>query len=447
MMSETLLRLWHVGGQISSPLLRLHLRHRARQGKEDATRLGERLGHPSLPRPRGLLLWLHAASVGESLSALPLIEGLRRVRPDVEILVTSGTVTSAQLLTTRLNEGSAHQYAPIDTPATVRRFLDYWQPDAVVLVESELWPGYVTALAERQIPLALVSARLSERSARRWGGIGKPGKALFARVRLILAQSADMAARFVLAGADPSQVMVGGPLKEVAQPLPVDPDALRHLRAHLNTRPRWLAASTHAGEETAAFEAHEALRARWPQMLTLLAPRHPDRAADLANQARARGLRVALRSETEWPPADVDVFIIDRLGELGLWYRVSPIAFIGGTLVPVGGHNPLEAARLGCAVIHGPYVRNALDAYNKLGSFGATLAMGLGETPAGAVASLLTPQGEPNERAQRMAEAGFEATAGGMETLLRTVEAVNTLLPAPDPSHDQRPGRHPPRQG
>ncbi|MEO1275075.1 MAG: 3-deoxy-D-manno-octulosonic acid transferase, partial [Pseudomonadota bacterium] len=340
---------------------------RVRRGKEDRMRLEERFGSPTLPRPHGELIWLHAASVGESLSLLPLINGIRKARPDLETLVTTGTVSSAMIMAERLPEGAAHQYAPIDTCEAVETFLDYWRPAFCGIVESELWPTLLEQTDRRDIPIALLSARVSEQSARRWRRYA-PGsiKLLLNRFTLILAQNEAVAERLLKLGANQRRLGICGALKDAATPLPVSEDELTELRAILGNRARWMAASTHAGEETAALDAHEELRAQHPKLLTMIAPRHPERADAIAEEAAARGWAVGRRSEGMAPDARVDIYLIDTLGELGLWYRLAPVVFVGGSLSPVGGHNPLEPARLGCSILHGPHYHNFLEEYRRL---------------------------------------------------------------------------------
>jgi len=346
---------WHLTARLAAPLLRWNLRRRVGLGKEEAARLPEREGFSAM-RPKGKLIWLHAASVGESLSILPLIEALAARDPALTLLVTTGTVTSAHLLPQRLPEHLRgrvlHRFAPLDVPQWVGRFLDGWRPDAAGFVESELWPNTLAACAARGVPLALLNARMSDRSARRWGRFA-PGFArhLLGHFALIMPRSAEDAARLAALGAP--RLAPPGDLKLAAAPLPADPAALAALRAAIGPRPVLFAASTHPGEEEQIIAASAQIRANFPDLLTIIAPRHPERGAAIAEAPRrAMG---AL-------PGTGPLYIADTMGELGLFYRVASLTFIGGSLVPHGGQNPLEAARLNCPVIFGPNMGNFRDA-------------------------------------------------------------------------------------
>jgi 3-deoxy-D-manno-octulosonic-acid transferase len=340
----------------AAPLLATWLHLRQRQGKEDAARLGEREGIAGRPRPPGPLVWLHAASVGESLSVLPLVGVLRARWPEVTILFTSGTVTSAHLLAERLPAGCLHQYMPLDVPAWMERFLDRWQPGAVVWVESEFWPNAIAAIRKRGVPLALVNARMSPRSFRRWRFAAPLLRPPLDAFDPCLAQDETIAQRLSRLGA--RHVRCLGNLKFDAAALPVSDGELQRLRAAVGARPVWLAASIQPDETAAVTAAHRSLASRRPDLLTLIVPRHPQRGAEMAEICRAAGLAPALRSAGAAPSAATAVYIADTLGELGLFYRLARIVFIGGSLVPHGGQNPLEAARLGCAIVFGPQMFN-----------------------------------------------------------------------------------------
>ena len=353
------LRLYRVATTALEPLAPLLLERRAKAGKEDRARLHERLARPTAPRPAGPLVWLHGASVGESLSILPLVERLRTQRPDVGVLVTSGTVTSAQLLARRLPAGAVHQYLPVDTPGGARRFLDHWRPDLAVFVESELWPNLLLTAQDRGVALALVSAKLSDNSFARWRARPSAAQRLFGGFDLILAQDARARERFTLLG---GRVAGEADLKFGAAPLPVDAAALASLRVRLGGRRLLLAATTQPGED-------EIVRAAWrapaerPRLV--IVPRHPERGPAIADRVLASGAGVSLRSQE---PDDIaEVIVADTLGELGLWYRLADLALVAGSLVPgIGGHNPLEPARLDCPIVSGPHVENWLTAYADL---------------------------------------------------------------------------------
>lgn len=404
------------------------LRRRARRGKEDPARLGERLGHPGAARPEGLLVWFHAASVGESLALLTLIGQVRAARPDVTSLVTTGTRTSADLLASRLPMGALHHYAPLDTAGAVARFLDHWRPDLAVWSESELWPRLIVSAAARGVPMLLINARLSPRSAARWRRAPRLARALLSRFDAILAQDATTAGALTGLGVDAERLGISGTLKQETAPLPCDDAELERLRARIAGRRVWLAASTHPGEEDFAARAHAELLGRWPDLLLIIAPRHPGRATEVSALLEGHGLTVARRGAQALPRPETQVYLADTLGEMGLWYRLAPVAFVGGSLVPVGGHNPYEPAALDAAIIAGPHVQNFAGAYADLdredGVTRVTDANGLAQ----AVATLLEP-----DRAARQAARARDAilTPGGATG--RTLAAILSRLPAPEP--------------
>ena len=338
------------------------LRWRLKRGKEDAARLGERYGKASQPRPSGPLIWLHGASVGEMLAVVPLIERLRA--ENFAVLMTSGTVTSAALAEQRLPAGAVHQFVPLDAPQFVGRFLDHWRPDLALFVESDLWPNLVLTCAEREIPMILVNGRLSERSFKRWRFLPQAIAALLARFDLCLAQSSGDAQRYGQLGA-PRITNIGNLKLDVPAP-PADAPTLSKLTGIVVTRSVIAAASTHPGEEDEIIAAHQRLRAKHPTLLTIIAPRHPERGPGIAEAAKGAGLSVALRSHGDLPKPGIDVFIADTLGELGLIYRLAPIVFMGGSLASRGGQNPIEAIRLGAAIVHGPHVWNFAEIYASL---------------------------------------------------------------------------------
>ncbi len=410
-----LLSAWSGAARLAAPGLRLLLRLRAARGKEIAGRLGERRGRADGPRPAGPLLWLHGASVGESLSLLPLIEEIARRAPELALLVTTGTATSARLFPHRIEEAGlagrvTHRFAPLDVPGWIGRFLDHWRPDALVLVESEIWPNLLTALDRRGVPRMLVNGRLSERSFARWRRLPGTARALFGGFARIAARSEADAARFAALGA--ARVEVAGDLKFAAPPLPADPALLAALGARIGARPAWLAASTHPGEEAMAFAAHRALAAAHPGLLSIVVPRHPERGAAIA--AAARGLTVRRRGAGEGPPEDGGAWIADTLGELGLFYRLAPIVLVGGSLVAHGGQNPLEPARLGCALAVGPHHGNFAEAVARLAAAGAVRILPGPEALAPFLAGMLADPAAREAMAARAARAagGYAALPG-----------------------------------
>jgi 3-deoxy-D-manno-octulosonic-acid transferase len=357
------LRAYKLASFAAAPFAPRFLARRLRRGKEHPVRLSERSGEASLPRPDGALVWLHGASVGEILAAMPLIERVRA--QDFAVLVTSGTVTSAALAEQRLPPGAMHQFIPLDMPRFVGRFLDHWQPDLALFVESDLWPNLVLTCADRRIPMILINGRISERSFKRWRRL-VPGAiaTLLSYFDLCLAQSSADAQRYAQLGAP--RIGSTGNLKLDAPAPPVDQSTLHRFNALIGLREVIAAASTHAGEETAIIAAHQRLREDYPTLLTVIAPRHPERGPSIAEMVQAAGLSPALRSRDELPKRDIDIYIADSLGELGLVYRVAPIVFMGGSLASHGGQNPIEAVRLGAAVLHGPHVWNFAEIYAAL---------------------------------------------------------------------------------
>lgn len=370
------LNLYALAAWALSPLAPALLRARARGGKEDPARLGERLGRANLPRPEGRVAWLHGVSVGESLSLLTLIDCLRSERPDALVLVTSGTRASAEVLARRLPAGAAHQYAPLDTPAAVARFLDHWRPDLGVFVESELWPNLIAGAKRRGARLALVSARLSAASARRWGRAPGAARAVLGAFDLLLARDEAAADAFRALGARVDGV---ADLKFAAAPLPADEAELARLRAAIGGRPVILAASTHGGEEAAILDRFAAVtKDANPRPLLILAPRHERRGREVEGLAVAKGFTTARRSGGAGP-AGVDVYVADTVGDLGLWYRLAGLAVLGGSLAAgVGGHNPLEPARLGCAFVAGSHTED-WPVYAALEARGATVRVARGD--------------------------------------------------------------------
>ena len=339
--------------QLGGPAIEQVLARRAARGKEDPQRIGERRGVTERARPHGPLIWCHAASVGESLSVLPL---LARLANHAAVLVTTGTVTSAGLLARRLPAGAMHQFIPIDRPSWVRAFYDHWRPDLALWVESELWPTMASELRLRCIPAALVNGRMSARSFARWRRVPATARSLLAAFDVVLAQTAADADRLAALGA--GSVKHVGNLKYAAAALPDDPTGRSAFEVAVDGRPRWLIASSHPGEEDIAAAAHEALRQRVAGLLTIIVPRHPERGPSIEAVLRTRGLAVTRRSAGALPaPAD-EIYIADTMGELGLFYRSSTVAVLGGSFIAHGGHNPIEPAQLGSAVLYGPHMQN-----------------------------------------------------------------------------------------
>ncbi len=417
-----LLSLYRMVTHLTGPLIALHLHRRVRFGKEDGARLGERFGQPSLPRPDGPLIWFHAASVGEALAALPLIEALLEARPALQVLVTTGTVTSAKLMAARLPLRAFHQFVPIDRGAAWWSFLTFWRPDAAFLIESEIWPNLVLQAKALAIPLAVINGRMSARSFRHWQRARSTAARLFAGFELCLARNDEDAERFRLLGA--RDVRSLGDLKHAAPSLPVDDHTHAAWLPLLAHRTLWLAASTHPGEEEKILEVHKALALDFPKLLTIIVPRHPERGNDLAAAVKAAGLRVGQRSKGMIPEPDIDVYLGDSLGELGLFYSLSPLAFIGGSLVPHGGQNPLEAARLGSALLFGPHTDNFDEIAKGLIHRGAAKRVLDIDQLKATLHHLLSTSGVLSQ----MADRARQASAGGDLVLDRILRALLPLL-------------------
>lgn len=410
--------------RMSAPALTMLLRHRLKAGKEDPARWHEKRGESSIERPDGSLIWIHAASVGESLSVLPLIAALLNQNAARSILVTSGTRTSAEILQERLPKPNAfHQFAPLDHPRWVRRFFDHWRPDLGFIVESELWPNLMLSAEARGLPLILLNARISPKSTENWLSYPDIIQRLMHAFRLVLAQDSDSAARLYALGAN--RVETVGNLKYAADPLPDKQQDRARLADEIGARPCWLAASTHPGEEQLVAQALTLLRLEFPALLTIIVPRHPERGTDIERALRPFDFDIACRSRGETITADTALYIADTLGELGLFYRLCPIAFIGGTLVSAGGQNPLEPARLNCAIIHGSYTDNFAEIFGRLRGANASLPVTNVEVLAQGVRDLLMDDAQRGQMTQRAA-----AIASGEAAVLeRVMRAISPFLP------------------
>ena len=383
---------------LGAPVINLYLRRRRAAGREDALRFPERQGHPSRPRPEGRLLWCHAASVGEATSLLLLIEKLHDLYSDITVLLTTGTVTAAHMIAPRLPPYALHQYAPIDRVPCLARFLAHWQPTLAVWIESELWPNTLAALRDRGIPAILLNARMSDKSFRNWYRVKGFARALMSNFALCLAQTESDRARFVALGASPVKSL--GNLKYASAPLPCDLQELASLREATASRPVWLMASTHRGEEEMAIAAHNALIAHHPTLLTVIAPRHAVRGDEIALLLETSGLRYARRSKGEPLTAETQVYLADTIGELGLFYALSPVAVLGGSFVRTGGHNPIEPAQAGAAIIFGAHMYNFSEIAREFTLAQAAVQLQHANEIAFTVDRLLTPSDERDRRVQ-----------------------------------------------
>lgn len=402
---------------------------RARRGKEDPVRVDERLGLTRVQRPEGPLVWLHGVSVGETLSLLPLVERIVKDRPDLTVLVTSGTLTSAEVLARRLPPGVIHQFAPVDAPGAVAAFLDHWRPTLGVFVESELWPNLLLAAQARGVALALVSARITEKTADGWSRFPGAARRILSAFSLVYPQDEASAARLErLGGRVDGQVN----LKLSGGALPHDQGEFGRLSAVIGDRPVVVAASTHEDEEIALVRALDRLTDR---LFLILAPRHPERGADISAELTRYRYDHALRSRGEAPGRDTDIYVADTLAELGLFLRLADVVVMGGSFAPalsgtvVGGHNPLEPARLGKPVVTGPDAANWAAVTALLAQSGGLIQVqSPGDLP-GAVGPLLADPA----LARRTGEAARRAAADAGAGLDRLWAALQTLLPPPPP--------------
>jgi 3-deoxy-D-manno-octulosonic-acid transferase len=407
---------------LAVPFAPLILAWRTRRGKEEPDRRSERYGRASAPRPKGFLAWFHASSVGEANAALPVIETIAAERPEVRMLLTTATVTSAQLARSRLPKNVLHQYVPLDNKSYVQRFLHHWRPDLAVLVESEIWPNLVLETKGEGIPLLLINGRMSSSSFKRWRrrpGLSRP---LFSAFDLVLAQNDSLAERFAQLGV--ARTLDVGNLKADAPPPPADLPGKRRLAAAISGRIVWLAASTHPGEEELVADAHKKMKQDQPTLLTIIVPRHPERGKPIA-EALGANLRVALRSEGQLPEASTDIYVADTIGELGLFYALSPIAFVGGSLIERGGQNPVEPIKLGAAVLTGPNWQNFRDSYTELLKASGCKEVGNAASLADAALGLLKDEGARKEMTRR-AEAAIAAMSGALP---RTLAEIEPYLP------------------
>lgn len=345
-------------------VIRRYIEKRKKMGKEDVKRFNERVGRPTKPRPAGRLIWLHGASVGESISMLPLINRLLEIYPDAHVMVTTGTTTSAEVMAKRLPERAFHQYLPIDNPVFAARFIRHWQPTIALWFESEFWPGMLSTIKRRNIPLILINGRISNKSFKRWQQFDFVIKEILDCFTACLGQSEEDAYRLRALGA--KDAMCLGNLKYAGLPIPVDEEKKKEIQDEIGERPVWLVSSTHSDEEAKIGRYLKELSAKHEGLLTIIAPRHPTRGVEIRDILQDKyQLKTALRSANEKIQPKTEVYIADTIGEMGIWYELCPIVFIGGSLIPHGGQNFMEPSRCRDAVIVGPHMHNFTDAMNR----------------------------------------------------------------------------------
>jgi 3-deoxy-D-manno-octulosonic-acid transferase len=366
------LKLYQLLTKIASPLIGIYLLKRMKKGKEDPLRFRERFGEATTPRPQGKLIWVHGASVGESLSVLPLIEKIAIALPDAHFLLTTGTVSSAKLLADRLPTRTIHQYIPIDTLPAINGFLNHWRPDLTLWLESELWPNLVTQTSKR-CKMLLINGRMSERSYAKWQKHRSLCLEILGCFSAILPWSKGDGERFTKLGGKNIDFL--GNIKYDAPPLPDNPEERRSLSVMIGDRPLWLAASTHQGEEEIIAAAHKKLKEKYPELLTIIAPRHPKRAAEIIRNISSLKLHISLRSAGDEITHRSDIYLADTMGELGMFFTLAPIVLIGNSLVGNGGHNPLEPARCNCAIIYGVHMENFTEITDELAERNAAITV------------------------------------------------------------------------
>lgn len=344
-------------------VIKRYINKRKENGKEDVKRFNERVGRPTMPRPEGKLIWLHGASVGESVSMLPLIQRILDTYLEAHVMVTTGTVTSADVMQKRLPERAFHQFIPIDNPIFTTRFVRHWQPDVALWFESELWPAVLSSIKRKNIPLILINGRISNKSFKRWQQFDFISKELLNCFTLCLGQSEEDAYRLRVLGAQNSICL--GNLKYAGLPLPIDEAKRAEFVEQAGKRHMWLASATHDDEEVRIAKVHKRLKQKFPDLLTVIAPRHPQRGDEIQEKINSLELKTALRSKNEKITPETDVYIANTIGEMGIWYDVINIVFIGGSLIPHGGQNFMEPSRVRDAVIVGPHMHNFTDAMNR----------------------------------------------------------------------------------
>jgi 3-deoxy-D-manno-octulosonic-acid transferase len=434
--SGMLLTVYRGATALARPAAMTILRKRAARGKEVPERLQERLGIAGVPRPDGRLFWFHAASVGETNSILPLMHELKRLHPALNLLLTTITATSAKIAAARLPEGAIHQFLPLDSPRFCRRFIEHWRPDLGLLAESEIWPNLIVEASNGKVPLALLNARMSPRSFKRWSRLSSLSKPVFSRFDLVLTQNWRFAKRLTALGVRKADIT--GNLKYDSPPPPVDAAAMQDLRRSLGDRPIFLAASTHPGEDEVIARVHEMLQSAMPSLLTIMVPRHPERGEAITTLLGERRLPVARRSAHETVGGNTQIYLADTIGELGLFYSLAPLSFIGGSLVQHGGQNPIEAIKLGSGILTGPHTFNFTETYTVLQRYEGLRLVGGADDLAAALKALFDDPAEAAEMKRRAAAA--IGTLGG--ALEKTLEALKPFLPPPPPGQLDTMAKH-----
>ena len=414
--------LYRTGANLIAPLAYRKVFDKLRAQGVSEARLPERMGKATKPRPNGDLLWFHAASVGESVSILRLVEYLGTAHSKLNFLITSGTATSAEVVAKRLPPRTIHQFAPLDSNKAMGRFLAHWNPSAAVFVESELWPQMISRTAALDVPMALVNARISDRSAKNWTRLASSARYLLSHFSMIHCQDERTVEHLRHLGLEHAKKGVN--LKSLAGPLPFDAAVWDELKVQNADRPIWLAASTHPGEEEIALAAQKSLLAQNPKTLLFLVPRHPERGDEVERLIATKGFSAARRSRKEPITPETQIYLADTLGEMGLWYALNPITALFGSFSDVGGHNPYEPAYAGSAVLYGPNYANFEPTYSDLKQAGAGIEVANQAELAGKIQELLTsPEALSNIR--RKARNFAKAQDNGLESF---AEALSNAL-------------------
>lgn len=420
-----LTRLYLLFSRYSAPLWRMAHRKRLTSGKEVPARLSERYGHYVQDRPTGCVIWFHALSVGESLALVPLIEHALNERPEAHVVLTSSTVTSVRALEgAGLPDRCFHVFQPIDTAAAVGRFLDHWRPDFAGFAELDFWPRLMIDTARRDVPMILLNSRMPAGNFARRSRIKGSTRDVLRLFDKLLVQDNASEARFIELGAHADRIEVVGALKAVARPLPAPTEELARLQAQLNGRPIWLASSTFETEQAEVVAAQKHLHSMLPGALMIWAPRHLRDADQAAVLAKDAGLKVARRSLGEGIDPDVDVYLADTIGEMGLWYRLAPISFMGHSLFSdLEGKNPFEAVALGSVILHGPHMSYFAESYAGLAAEGAAREITDAASLAEAVLEL------QSDKARSAMVAGADrAVRAQRDVLYRTWDAIEALM-------------------
>lgn len=408
---------------LAVPFIMLRLLWRSRSIKGYRHRWHERFGHiPTLPGNKNI--WIHAVSVGEAITAIPLIKALQQQHPQYTILVTTTTPTGSEQVLKHLKNQVVHVYAPYDLPSIINRFLDRCNPTLCIIMETELWPNLLHAIHQRNIPILLANARLSEPSFRNYQRITKLTRQMLANLTWVAAQSDVDGERFTKLGLDHQKLTITGNIKFDLELPDTLLDDGKTLRAHWGDRPTLIAASTHEGEEAIILQAFKTIQQKYPNALLILVPRHPDRFEKVAKLCQSTGFSIVRRSLNQLPDKNTDILLGDTLGELRLFYTASDIAFVGGSLVPVGGHNLIEPAAVRLPIVTGNYLHNFTAISQLLKNADAALFVDDAASLSNAVIQLL----DDRVHSQVMGERAYQVSAANSGALAKHLQWIDNNL-------------------